>query len=189
MVWFVRRRHYSFPTCLRAAAAAKGARAMAPSDRAHRTRNGLRNGAPPPLAADAAATPKISTGIVSGRTRIAMSRPPRLSETVSAAPIAPIIVSAGVPAASVAATSASGKGAIASMSPNSGLKTTSGNALAVQCAAHFTSTTTSSGGDPLIEKIERTVLVIGLEQPVEPQQGGEQSRDPQELPARAARAD
>jgi hypothetical protein len=138
--------------CLSAAAAAKGARAIVVSDSAHSARNGLRNGPPPPLAAEAAATPKISTGIVSGRTRIAIKRPPRLSETVSAAPIAPTIVSAGVPAASVAATSASGKGAIASMSPNSGLRTTSGSALAVQCAAHLMSTATSSGSDPLMSR-------------------------------------
>ena len=108
-------------TCLRAVAAAKGARAIVASDSAHRMRNGLRKGAPPPLAAEAAATPKISTGIVSGSTRIAMSRPPRRSETVSAAPIAPIIVKDGVPTARVAVVSASGRGAIASMSPNRGL--------------------------------------------------------------------
>src|SRR4029077_7078207 len=77
---------------------------MAPSDSAHRTRNGLRNGAGPSLGAEAAATPKVSTGIVSGSTRITMSSPPRLSETGSAVPIAPILVSAGVPAASVAVT-------------------------------------------------------------------------------------
>jgi hypothetical protein len=44
---------------------------------------------------------EISTGIDSGRARTAMRRPPRLGDTVSAAPIAPIIVKAGVPAASV----------------------------------------------------------------------------------------
>src|SRR6185437_9243768 len=138
--------------CFRAAAAAKGAAAIAARDSAHSVRNGGRNGAAPPLAEEAAATPKMSAGIVSGNTRTAIRRPPRRSETVSAAPIAPIMVSAGVPAASVAATSASGPGAIASMSPNRGLKTTSGSALAVQCAAHFTRTTTSGGAVPLIRR-------------------------------------
>ena len=48
---------------LSAAAAAKGAPAIAASDRAQRTRNGMRKGAAPPLAAEAAETPKISAGI------------------------------------------------------------------------------------------------------------------------------
>ena len=99
---------------------------------------------------------------------------------MSAAPIAPIIVKAGVPAASVAATSASGSGAIASISPKRGLTTISGSALAVQCAAHLTSTASSSGSDPLIENVERAVFMIGLEQPVEPKQRREQRRDPED---------
>ena len=55
------RRRYSL-TCLSAAAAAKGASAIAASEIAHSIRNGVRNGAAPPLAAEAAETPKISTG-------------------------------------------------------------------------------------------------------------------------------
>jgi hypothetical protein len=70
-------------TCLSAAATA-----IANSDSAQRIRDGARNGAAPPLAAEAAATPKISTGSVSGSTRTAIKRPPRRSETVSAAPTA-----------------------------------------------------------------------------------------------------
>jgi hypothetical protein len=31
---------------------------------------------------------------------------------------------------------------------------------------------------PVDKKVEGAVVVIGLEQPVEPQEGGEQSRDP-----------
>ena len=62
----------------------------------------------------------MSTGIASGSTSTAMRRPPRRSDTVSAAPIAPIMVSAGVPAASVAATSASGVGAMPSIRPKIG---------------------------------------------------------------------
>ena len=58
------------------------------------------------MAALEAETPKISTGIVSGRTRTASSRPPRRSATDSAAPIRPMNVSAGVPASSVSATAA-----------------------------------------------------------------------------------
>ncbi len=160
-------------------------RRSAKSDIAQSMRKGVRNGAAPPLAAEAAATPKISTGIVSGRTSTAMSRPPRLKETVSAAPIAPIMVKAGVPAASVAATRASGFGAIASIRPKSGETTISGSALAVQCAAHLTSTTSSSGSDAVDHHVERAVVVVGLEEPVEPEQSREQRRDPQDRRAEA----
>ena len=118
--------------------------------------------------------------MVSGSTSTAIKRPPRRSDTVSAAPIAPIMVSAGVPAASVAATSASGSGVIASIRPNSGLTTISGSALAVQWAAHLTSTTASSGSAPVDDHVERAVFLIGLEQPVEPEQGREQRRDPED---------
>ena len=59
------------------------------------------NGAPkligPATAAFEAATPKISTGTVSGSTRIGSSSPPRRNATESAAPIRPMQVSAGVP--------------------------------------------------------------------------------------------
>ena len=64
--------------------------------------------------------------MVSGSTSTAIRRPPRLSDTVSAAPIAPIMVKAGVPAASVAATRASGFGTIASIRPKSGERTMRG---------------------------------------------------------------
>ena len=63
--------------------------------------------------------------------------------------------------------SASGTGAIASMSPNSGLKTTSGNALVVQWAAHLMSTAIRRQRS-VDQQIERSVFVIGLEQPIEP---------------------
>ena len=56
----------------------------------------------------------------------------------------------------------------------------SGSALAVQWAAHLISTATSSGSDPLTMNVERAVLVVGLEQPVEPEQGREQRGDPQD---------
>ena len=76
-------------TCRKAAAAANGAPAMATSESADTITNGALNDDAPPLAAEAAATPKISTGIVSGRASTASNNPPRRSETVSAAPIAP----------------------------------------------------------------------------------------------------
>ena len=79
-----------------AAAQAKGAAASANRLIAASAAKGAVNPAPPP----AAATPKMSAGIVSGSANTAISRPPRRSEAVSAAPMAPIIVSAGVPASS-----------------------------------------------------------------------------------------
>ena len=123
---------------------------MANREIAQSIRNGVRNGAAPPLAAEAAATPKISTGIVSGSTSTAISSPPRRSETVRAAPIAPIMVRAGVPASERERDERERLGAMPSIRPNSGETTMSGSALAVQCAAHFTSVTSSSGSGPLI---------------------------------------
>ena len=80
---------------------------MAPSVSAQSARKGVQNGTVPPLAAPAAETPKISTGTVKGRISTAISRPPRRRLTVSAAPMAPMKVSAGVPTSSEAATPAS----------------------------------------------------------------------------------
>src|SRR5674476_1488302 len=87
----------------RLAAAANGPMTKLTSDSAHRIENGAPNDKPD-IAACEAATPKISTGIDSGSTSTASSRPPRCSVTASAAPIMPVKVSAGVPASSVSAT-------------------------------------------------------------------------------------
>ncbi len=92
--------------CRSAAAAANGPTTRLTRVSAHRIVNGVPNGTGPTIAAFEAATPKISTGIVSGSTSTASSKPPRRSATVSAAPIRPMKVSAGVPASSVSATRA-----------------------------------------------------------------------------------
>jgi len=73
-----------------------------------------------------AATPKIKTGIVSGITSTASSRPPRRSTTESAAPMRPIKVSAGVPANSVSATAVVAVASRLSSSANRGAATTRG---------------------------------------------------------------
>src|SRR5665213_83892 len=86
----------------RAAAQATGAITALTSVSATRMRNGGRNGVGPTMTEAAALTPKISTGMVNGSTSAATSRPPRPSAAVSAAPMAPMSVSAGVPASSVA---------------------------------------------------------------------------------------
>ena len=140
---------------------------------------GVANGTVPPLAAAAAETPKISTGIASGSTRIAINRPPRRRLTVSAAPIAPRKVKAGVPARSVTVTPAS--------------------ALSVerehQSEERRGDDQRQAGDRPMGEtfdrnheferhiggqdEIERSVLLIRLEQPVEAEQRRQQRRDPQ----------
>jgi cellulose synthase/poly-beta-1,6-N-acetylglucosamine synthase-like glycosyltransferase len=85
-----------------AAAAANGAPAIAARLSAQRTRNGVENGTGLPRPAVAAETPKIRIGILSGKIRMAINRPPLRKPTVNAAPIAPSIVKAGVPTASEA---------------------------------------------------------------------------------------
>src|SRR5690606_28022769 len=84
-----------------------------------------------------AATPKISTGIVSGRMRTATSSPPRGKATASAAPINPRNVIAGVPISSVSVTVPSAAGSTPSSNPNSGAAIVSGSPVATQCAAPF----------------------------------------------------
>ena len=131
-----------------------------------------------PLAAEAAATPKISTGIVSGSTRIAMSRPPRLSETVSAAPIAPIIVSAGVPAASVAAVERERQRRHRQHEPEQRTQDNERQCARRPVRSAFHQHDNFERRRPIDEKVERAVVMIGLEQPVEPEEGREQGRDP-----------
>ena len=115
------------------------------NDNAHKIVNGVPNGTGPMTAALAAATPKISTGIVSGSTRTGNSNPPRRSATESAAPTAPISVRAGVPASNVSATAAIALASILSINPSTGAAITSGSPVVIHCAAAFVSTTSSSG--------------------------------------------
>ena len=112
-------RHHSTPW-RKAAAAANGPSTRLPSVSAHK----IMNGAPKPdpvIAAFEAATPKISTGTVSGSTSTGSSNPPRRSATESAAPISPMQVSAGVPASSVSATAAIASGSRLRNRPSSGV--------------------------------------------------------------------
>ena len=67
------------------------------------------------------------------------------------------------------------------ISPKNGAAITSGSTLAVQCARHFTSTVSASmwRSADSTRTIERAVLAVGLEQPVEAEQRGKQRADPQ----------
>src|ERR1035437_4852247 len=134
-----------------AAAAATGPSTRLAKDRAQRMVKGGPNGAGPIMAALAAATPKISTGIVSGSTNTASSKPPRPSATDSAAPISPMKVSAGVPASNVSATVPMPRSSTLSMRPSTGVITISGNAVVSQCAMAFAATANSSGMRPIIK--------------------------------------
>ena len=95
----------------------------------------------------AADTPKISTGIVSGKIRIGSSSPPRRTATASAAPMRPIKVSAGVPTSSVSATGA-GLAVEIEHQPEHRRAITSGNPVVIQCASALAATTSSSGARP-----------------------------------------
>ena len=168
-----------------AAAAANGPITRLTRVSAHRIVNGVPNGTGPTIAALEAATPKISTGIVSGSTSTGSSNPPRRSATDSAAPISPMKVSAGVPASSVSAT--------APMARSSRLR----NSAEQRRGDHQR----QAGGEPMRERlgrdreferrrahhdqIERAVLVIGGEQPVEREQARQQRAEPQDRRADA----
>ena len=113
---------------------------------------GTWNGTVPPLAAAALETPKISTGVASGRISTAISNPPRLMPGRERGAIAPSIVSAGVPARSDKEIPARDAGSIARVNPSRGEAMTSGKAVAIQWAAHLTRTTSSSGVDAVSSK-------------------------------------
>jgi hypothetical protein len=107
--------------------------------------NGVPNGTGPTTAAFDAATPKMSTGIVNGITRIASRRPPRRRATVRAAPMRPMKVSAGVPASKVSATAPVAFGSRLSRRPRSGAAMTSGRPVVSQCASALAASASSSG--------------------------------------------
>ena len=67
-----------------------------------------------------------------------------------------------------------------SIRPKIGLAATSGRPVSSQCARHLTRTMSSSGVLGGQKEIERAILLIGLEQPVEAQQRREQRRDPED---------
>ena len=74
-----------------------------------------------------------------------------------------------------------------SVSPSSGAAAISGRAVSAQWAAHLTSTTSSSGVEAHGEQIERAVVGVGLEQPVEPKQASKAAPRSTGWPARCAR--
>src|SRR5439155_15019076 len=135
---------YSTPS-RKPAAAAKVPTTKLTSVSAHKIVNGVPNDSGPTVAVFEAATPKISTGTVSGITRTASNSPPRRKVTDSAAPINPMKVSAGVPTRSVSATVALAAPSRFMNRPNSGVATTSGRPVVSQCAIALVATASSSG--------------------------------------------
>src|SRR4051812_39800404 len=135
-----------------AAAAAKGPIMKLPRLSAQRMVKAGPKAPDPLIAASAAATPKINTGTVNGNTNTANNKPPRRSATDSAAPINPMKVSAGVPAASVSISAPIAFNSTLSISPSSGAMMTSGNAVVSQCASALTATESSSGVGAVIKR-------------------------------------
>ena len=118
--------------------------------------------------------------MVSGSTSTAISRPPRRSETVSAAPIAPIIVKAGVPTSRLAATRPSALASSASMSPNSGLDHDERQRAGRPMGGAFDEDDDLQRRPGVDQQIERAVLLFALKQAIEAEQRGEQRGDPQD---------
>ena len=89
---------------------------------------------------------------------------------------------AGVPTSSVSAAAPRPVGSMFMNRPSSGDATISGSTLPVQCARHFTSTVSASmwRSSARMMQVERAVLAVGLEQPVEPEQARQQRADPQD---------
>src|SRR5579883_2701305 len=133
------RTDYSMPY-LSVAAAAKGPMTLLIRVNAHRIVNGAPNGTGPTTAALVAATPKISTGTVSGSTSTGSSRPPRRKAVASAAPITPMNVSAGVPMRRVSPVAESAAGSRFRNRPRTGEATTSGRPVVTQWARALVTT-------------------------------------------------
>ena len=123
---------------------------------------------------------RSAPGIVNGRTRTASRRPPRRSATVSAAPIRPMKVSAGVPASKVSATAPVAFGSRLSRRPEQRRGDDQRQAGGQPMRERL-------GGDRELERharhqdqVERAVLVIDGEQPVEREQARQQRAEPQD---------
>ena len=165
---------------LSAAAPATAATTALTSVSATRIRNGGRNGCGSVTAAAAALTPKISTGIVKGRTSTAIRMPPRPKAAASAAPTVPASVSAGVPTSSVSVVAAERQRFEAEEQAEEGRGDGERQA----------------GGEPMTQglgkhdqfhrlagekmKVEGTVVAVVLEEAVEAEQRREQRADPED---------
>ena len=124
--------------------------------------------------------PKIRGGTISGRTRIARIRPPRRSARVSAAPIAPMKVSAGVPTSSVATSGSIAARRQRDRRPKSGAASASGSPVASQWASTFARTTAPAAAARARSRSSEPSSSSRLEQPVEPDQGRQQRADPED---------
>ena len=86
--------------------------------------------------------------------------------------------SPGCRAAGPGSGTGSAAGSRSTNSASSGLTTTSGSPVVSQWAAALASTANSSGIADKRDQVEAAIGIIGREQPVEAQHGGEQRRDP-----------
>jgi len=165
--------------CRRLAAAAKGPITKLISDNAHRIENGAPNDSPV-IAPCEAATPKISTGIDSGSTSTASNNPPRCMVTASAAPIMP-----GKGQRRRAGEQGQGDGRgrqrieIEQQAEHRGCndqRQSGGNPM----RQRFRGAGEFQGSAAHHDQIERAILVIGHEQPIEREQACEQRAEPED---------
>ena len=142
----------------------------------------------PARAVSAAATPKISTGTLSGMTSSDRSRPPRRTPTVAAAPIAPISVSAGVPTRSDRHRPGSACRVDREQQTENrrGERERQAGGQPMRGAFHQHDEFERRRPEP--QQVERAVLEIGLEQPIEAEQASRAARRSTGSPARSAPA-
>ncbi len=178
--WFLVR-HVSpiYSACFKAAAAAAGPTTRLASDSAQRIVKGVPKGTGPTIAAFDAATPKMRTGIVSGKISTGTSNPPRRSAAASAAPISPRKVRAGVPARSVSATAAIDHKSMLKKTPNSGAAMTKRQSGSKPMRERFGEDCQCQRRASHQDQIERAVLAVVGEKLVQRQQAGEQGAEPQ----------
>lgn len=123
-----------------APAAAKGAVIMAIAEKKPRTANCIPT-LWPAIAVCTVFAPKIRTGIYRGMIIKDNSKPPLRSETVKAAPTAPIRLIVSVPSAKDVISATNPAGGKLSISPNSGDKMTIGTPVVSQCTKTLEITT------------------------------------------------
>ncbi len=164
---------------LSAAAAATEPATIAASASAHSARKGIAKLAAPGRLASAVATPKIRIGTMSGTTRIESSMPPRRRLAVSAAPIAPVKVSAMVPGSEAHRRAEKRHGLDAEHEAEERRRDRERQPARKPMRDALRRDDRLERHGAHAQELERAVLLVGLEQAVEPDQRREKRSDPQ----------
>ncbi len=126
-----------------------------------------------------AAPPKITGGASSGSTITAISTPPRRLARARAAPMPPTKAKARPPSSGARRRSAARRAAARpGRWPPSGAASASGAPVASHWARHLTAATSFQRQRAQRQQIERAVLEVALEQPLQRQQAGQRQPDP-----------